>query len=130
MDRFANIVGDFTSQVEDVKEYLSGLPRKMKAANKVKLQLNLILPVLKRLPTDLLDIDAAVKADAMEAPVSSPSTRRKQQLSSKREEEEREFREQLQAIRNAREGTVRLGLGFGGGRRTRRAKAKRGTRRR
>jgi hypothetical protein len=129
MERFAGIARSFTSEVQDVKEFLTTLPRSIKAVNKVKLQLNLILPVLKRLPTDVLDIDLALKANAMEAPDSSPSVLRRQQLSAKRLEEEQEYIRALQEIQNAREGTIRLGLGVGGRRRTRRSKYRKGTRR-
>ena len=129
MERFAHITRDFTSQAEELKEFLTGLPRTMRGVNKVKLQLNLILPVLKRLPRDVLDVDLGLKANAMEAPVSSPSLLRRQQQAAKRLEAEEQHQRELQAIQNAREGTVRLDFGLGGQRRTRRSKYRKGTRR-
>ena len=133
MEHFAGIAKHFTSEVENLKEYITTLPPKVKGANKIKVQLNLILPVLKRLPRDVLDVDLALKANAMEAPASSSSLLRRQQQEENRVKAEEEYHRQLQAIQNDRNGMVRLNVGLGGRRRTRRGKAhkrKTGTRRR
>jgi hypothetical protein len=121
MEEIAGITADYSKKLGEFNRHLKSLPNTIRGKRKLNLQLNLIRPVLDRLPTDIMDVHRELEvqrsveeADRMEA--ATPELERQLNANALARHQA-----ELQEIADQRRGEVVLPVRFGGRRSRRRS---------